>query len=189
MKKFVLAPAVAALAMFLFGAAYWISPFPYKVLTPVGDNAAAAETLARIFPATGTYLIPGPEIQDQQLLADLYQRGPSAQVQFIKEGHAPMEPAVFVKGFLHYFVVALLLALLISRTGDSVRTCYACIIKLSALVGVIGAVLIHFSDPIWWHHPWAWHLVCAAYVVLEMTLAGAVLGRFFVSANREPSAV
>lgn len=64
MKKFVLAPALAALAMFVVSAIYWMSPFPYQTLTPVGDNAAAA-ALGKIFPATGTYLVPEPETDEK----------------------------------------------------------------------------------------------------------------------------
>jgi hypothetical protein len=32
MKDNLLVPALAAVAMFVFGAIFWMSPFPYKVL-------------------------------------------------------------------------------------------------------------------------------------------------------------
>lgn len=178
MKKFLLAPALAALAMFLFGAAYWMSPLPYKALTPVGDNAAAAHALAQLFPSTGTYLIPGPEIADQKLLTELYERGPSVQVQFVKEGHPVMQPGVFLRGYLHYFVVALLLAILLENVRAAFAG-YGSIVKITTLVGLAGAILICFSDPIWWHHPWGWHVAMALYAALEFLVAGLVLGRFF----------
>lgn len=180
MKKFVLAPVLAGVAMFVFGAVYWMSPFPYKALTPVTDNAATGQALSQIFPATGTYLIPGPDIKDTQLLTELYQRGPSAEVQFIKEGHSPMEAGVFIKGFLHYVVVALLLAVLLDRFAAGRVVRYASLVQFSGLVGAFGAVFISLTDPIWWHHPWGWHLVQAIYVVLASLVAGLVLGRFFL---------
>lgn len=178
MKKFVLAPALAALALFVFGALYWMSPFPYKTLTPVGDNAAAAAALAKIFPTTGTYLIPGPDVADEKLLTQLFEQGPLVEVQFIKEGHPMMEAGVFLRGFLHYFVVALLLAILLENIGPALRG-YGSVVKLTTLIGLTGAVFICFSDPIWWHHPWGWKIVMAVYVVLASLIAGLVLGRFF----------
>jgi cbb3-type cytochrome oxidase subunit 3 len=120
MKKFVLGPALAALAMFLFGAIYWMSPFPYKTHNTTANDSAAGLALAQLFPETGTYLIPGVNLDKTQLAA-LYKRGPSAEVQFIKEGHEMMEPTVFLKGYMHYFVVSLLLAMLLAKAAPSFK--------------------------------------------------------------------
>lgn len=188
MKKFVVAPALAALAMFVLGAAFWMSPFPYRALTPVADNSAAGLALAQLFPTTGTYLIPGPEIKDQALLTELYRRGPSAEVQFIKEGHNPMEAGVFVRGYVHYFFVALLLAVLLDRVRI-VRTGYGARVRFVTLVGVIAAVFVCFSDAIWWHHPWGWHLMSALYTMLAFLAAGLVLARFFRNNDAVPVSV
>lgn len=177
MKKFLLAPVLSALAMFIFGALYWMSPLPYGVLTPVGDNAAAAAALGKIFPSTGTYLVPGPEMKDQELLAKLWAQGPSAEVNFIREGHAMMEPAVFVCGYIHYFVVSLLLAALLNRVKAALPT-YGSRVRFCTWVGLVGAVLLCLSDPIWWHHPWGWKLMGALYAVLAFAVAGLVLAKF-----------
>ena len=176
MKKFLLGPVLAALAMFLFGAAYWMSPFPYKALKTVADNSAAALALGQIFPETGTYLIPGVNTDEKQV-AELFKRGPLAQVQFVKEGHEMMEPAVFLKGYVHYFVVSLLLAALLAKAAASLRG-YCSRVSFCALVGVVGSALIEYSDPIWWHHPWAWHIACSIYAVLAFTVSGLVLAAF-----------
>ena len=176
MKKHLVAPALAALAMFIFGAIFWMSPFPYKALTPAGNDSADGLTLAQIFPSTGTYMIPGPTA-DEKLAEVLHKRGPTALVQFIKEGHQPMEPAVFIKGYVHYFAVALLLMVMLSYATPLFHS-FLCRVRFSAFVGVLGALLITFSDPIWWHHPWGWHLVMAVYAVLEFAVAGLVLAKF-----------
>jgi hypothetical protein len=176
MKKFVLGPALAALAMFVFGAIYWMSPFPYSVLKSTADDDTAGLALAKIFPETGTYLIPGAQL-DQKKMAELYKRGPSVQVQFVKEGHAGMEPATFIKGYGHYFVVSLLLAILLVMAGPALKG-YSGRVKFTTLVGVAGSALIDYSDPIWWHHPWAWHLVCSLYAVLAFIVSGLVLAAF-----------
>jgi hypothetical protein len=155
-----------------------MSPFPYKALTPVADNVAAVAALGQIFPTTGTYLVPGPELKDEKLLEELFQRGPIAEVHFVREGHPMMEPAVFLKGYLHYFVVSLLLAFLIEKAGPAFKG-YACRVQFSAAVGLAGAVLITLSDPIWWHHPWGWSLMRGLYAVLTFTAGGLVLAKFF----------
>jgi hypothetical protein len=176
MKKFVLGPALAALAMFVFGAIYWMSPIPYKVLNTTADDDAAGLALAKIFPETGTYLVPGPKL-DEKKMAELYKRGPSAQVQFVKEGHEGMEPTTLIKGYVHYFVVSLLLAILLVKAEPAFKS-YSGRVKFSALVGIVGSALIDYSDPIWWHHPWAWHVVCSVYAVLAFLISGLVLAAF-----------
>lgn len=176
MKNYVLAPALAALAMFVFGAIFWMSPLPYSALTPANDDRAAAAALGSVFSTTGTYVVPGPHL-DHETMSSLYKAGPSAIVQFVREGHDEMEPAVFVKGYLHYFVVALLLSMLLHRSAGSFQR-YSCSVKFSAFVGLTGGVLLTGSDPIWWHHPWCWHLMGLLYCVLAFVVAGLVLGRF-----------
>jgi hypothetical protein len=176
MKKFVLGPVLAALAMFLFGAIYWMSPFPYKTLKTVADNSGAALALAQIFPETGTYLIPGVNTDEKQV-AELFRRGPLAEVQFVKEGHEMMEPMVFLAGFVHYFVVSLLLAALLAMAASSLPG-YWSRVRFCALAGIVGSVLIDYSDPIWWHHPWAWHIVGSIYSIIAFTVAGLVLAAF-----------
>jgi hypothetical protein len=178
MKKFILAPALAALAMFFLGFLYWGLPASpaYKAFGQLADDDAAAQALGKIFPGTGTYIVPGIYL-DQTKLTELNRRGPSAQVVFIKEGHNPTDPAMFIKGYLHYFVVALLLMFMLEAAKPSFKA-FSCRVKFSAAIGLIGGVLWHFSDPIWGHHPLPYHLVGLIYMVLEFMLAGLVLAKF-----------
>lgn len=176
MKKFVVAPALAALAMFVFSAIYWISPFPYKTLTPVGDNASAAAALGKIFPSTGTFLVPGPET-DEKLVEELFARGPIAMVHFVKEGQPMMEPAMFAQGYALNFVTALLMMCLLTKCAPLFET-FMCRVKFSAFIGVLAAVTITFSNPIWWRHTWGWALMGTLFYVLEFVVAGLVLAKF-----------
>ncbi len=185
MKKYVIAPALAALAMFVFGAIFWMSPLPYTAITSAHNDQTAGAALAAVFPSTGTYIIPSPHLKDTATIEALYKTGPSAVVQFVKEGHDMMEPAVFAKGYLHYFVVALLLNVLLHRITAAFR-CYWCTVRFSAFVGLLGGILLCGSDPIWWHHAWGWHLMGLLYAVLAFAVAGLVLGKFIPRA--EPAA-
>jgi hypothetical protein len=187
MKKYLFGPALAALAMFAFGALYWMSPFPYKVLKNTADDSAAGLALARIFPETGTYLVPGMSL-DQRQTAELYRRGPSAEVQFSREGHDAMEPAVYVKGYAHYFVVSVLLAALLRICRNSLPT-YSGRVRFCVLVAAVGSALIAYSDPIWWHRPWAWHIVSSVYFILVLCVCGFVLAAFIKPEPRSSSPV
>jgi hypothetical protein len=177
MKKFLLAPALAALAMFVFGFLYWGLPNSpaYKTLSQVADDDAAAHALANIFPATGIYFIPGMHVEEARM-TELIQRGPTAQVVFVKEGNNPMDPMMFIKGYLQYFVIALALMIMLVRGTPSFK-CFSCRVRFAAAVGLIGA-LFEFTDAIWARHPLGYHLVAALYIVLECALAGLVLAKF-----------
>jgi hypothetical protein len=177
MKKFVLAPALAALAMFVLGFLYWGLPMSpaYKSISRVADDAAAAQALGQIFPATGIYLVPGMHVEETKLM-ELIQRGPAAQVAFVKEGGDPMDPAMFIKGYIHYFVIALVLMMMLARATPSFK-CFTCRVKFAAAVGLVGA-LFQLTDSIWSRHPLGYHLMVGLYIFLECAVAGLVLAKF-----------
>lgn len=186
MKKFLLAPALAALAMFLLGFLYWGLPASpaYNSISRVADDAAAAQALSQIFPETGVYLVPNIRLEQTQLM-ELIARGPAAQVAFIKEGHDPMDPTVFLKGYLHYFVIALALMIMLVRATPSFK-CFSCRIRFAAAIGLIGA-LFQLTDAIWSHHPMGYHLVVALYIFVECALAGLVLAKFTMTPAGAPA--
>ncbi len=185
MKDNVLAPALAALAMFVFGAIFWMSPFPYKVISPNADDSVSAATLDAVFPETGLYLVPSPHI-DPKIAEELFRAGPSAMVHFTKEGREMMNPMMFVQGYLHYFAVAFLLAILLRKSAGSFEG-YTCVVKLSTFVGLTGSLLMALNEPIWWLHLWSWGLINLLYGTLTFTVAGLVLGKFIKPAAAKTS--
>lgn len=174
MKKYLLAPALAALAMFVFGALFWMSPFPYKALARVADDSTAGEALAQIFPATGAYLVPGMHLEEKQHEA-LAKRGPLAEVHFIKEGMPLMDPVLLLKGYLHEFVLCLLVTMLLLKLAPAFK-CWTCRLRFCAMLGLLFA-LNHFSMVIWWHHSIAWEAMLALYDFLAFVIIGLVLGK------------
>lgn len=151
-------------------------PLTYKVLSTTADDRVTLAALDAVFPATGMYIVPGPHL-DPAVAAELYQAGPSATVHFIKEGFDMMDPSVFAKGYLHYFVVALLLGVLLRKSAASFKG-YSCVVKLSTFIGLTGSLLLGLSEPIWWHHSWSWSLFNLLYGTLTFTVAGLVFGKF-----------
>ncbi len=176
MKNNLLAPALAAVAMFIFGSIFWMNPLPYKVISTTADDRAAAATLDTVFPATGLYLVPSPH-SDPETAEELFNAGPIAMVHFVKEGHPMMDPGMFLKGYLHYFVVALLLGMILRKSGVSGQG-YCCAVKLSILIGLTGGTLTTLSEPIWWRHLWSWGLINLLYATLTFMVAGLVLAKF-----------
>jgi hypothetical protein len=174
MKIPLLAPALAALAMFVFGAAFWMSPFPYKVLKRVADDAAAGESLAKIFPVTGSYIVPGPHLDPKQVEA-LMHRGPFVEVHFVREGLRMMEPFVLLKGYLHEFVLCLLITLMLVRLAPAFGS-WTARLRFCAMLGLIVA-LGHYARVIWWHHSIAWETMMALYDFLSLVIVGLVLGK------------
>jgi hypothetical protein len=176
MKKFFLGPALAALAMFVFGFLYWgVSPLPYKVLNRVDDDAAAAAALAKIFPSSGTYFLPGLYL-DRAKHEELMTRGPIAEVHFVNSGLPMMDPKILVKGYLHCFALCVLLALMLNKLAPAFQS-WSGRAKFCAEVGLIVA-LYQYVYAIWWHHALAWVSMQAIYDFLEFVIAGLVLAKF-----------
>jgi hypothetical protein len=178
MKKFVLAPALAALAIFVWGFLYWGVPhnLPYKALETLPDNDAAGEALQKIFPRSGVYVLPSP-LSDPQRVAEQMAKGPHATISIMKEGHPMMEPSLLAKGYLHGFVVCVLLMMLLERCAASFKG-YFCRVRFCTGVGVIGSVFCEIGTAIWWYQPMGWHLVTVLYDVVAFALGGAVLAAF-----------
>lgn len=174
MKKFLLAPALAALAMFVFGAIYWMSPLPRQALSRVADDAAAGVTLAGIFPATGTYFVPGLHLEPAKH-EELLKRGPVAEVHIVREGMPMMDPVVLAKGYLHEFVICLLLALTLEKFAPLFR-CWVARVRFTAAIGLLLA-LNDYGQAIWWHHAIGWTTIQALYDFAAFSVAGLVLGK------------
>jgi len=176
MKKFILAPVLAALAMFFWGFLYWgVLNLPYKSLGQVQDESGTALALGQLFPKSGAYLLPSPMVGEAKA-AELMQRGPIAQVFIVKESMKPMDPAILVQGFGHMLIIAFFLVAVLSGLTKSLET-WRCRVMFCAGIGLLVAIC-KLGDAIWWHHPWSWSLVVAVYHMLMFTIAGLVLAKF-----------
>jgi hypothetical protein len=181
MKQFTLGILLGTVAMFIFGAVFWMTPFPYRVLPGVADEAAAGKTLKALFPENGTYLIPNPAAEPKQH-AELAQTGPIATVHIQRQGMQPMEPRVLLQGFIHELVVVALLALILKIALPALGG-YLSRVVLVTMLGVTTAVYSNFSMPIWWQHPWPYYLVSCVYDLGAWVAAGLVLAAFIKPAT------
>jgi len=165
MKNFVIAPAVAALAMFFWGFIYYgISGVPYRVLQP---SATLAPALAQL-PAAGTYLLPDP--RNGEPVAG----SPTALLSYRPQMRSM--GATMAYGYLHEFVTCALLALLLWRTGAGLAG-FGCKFFFCVVTGVLVAFFSKMGQVAWWHGDLAWAGVEMFYDIIAFAIAGAILAK------------
>ncbi len=178
MKKFVLAPFLAALAAFMLGFIYWGLPphLAYKGLGSVPDVSATALAIGKMFPASGAYLLPSPLDGDDKM-QELSARGPSVEVHIIKEPFTSADMGkVMAFGFLHMFVVSLMLVIMLCGLEKAFRF-WTCRVRFCAGIGFLVAIC-DLGQSIWWHHSLSWTLAQSAYDFLMYLVIGLVLAKF-----------
>ncbi|HYE97034.1 MAG TPA: hypothetical protein VD962_12570 [Rubricoccaceae bacterium] len=185
MRSLLLGAVLAAVVLFLFGFVVW-GLMPVDPFSTVSDEPALSQTLVQVLPASGVYLLPDEGDTEEEFAAatEAMRRGPLAMVFFRREGVEPMAPAVFALGFLHMFVTALLLGLVLRQAAPALPS-YGARVAFVALLGLTAAVWARLGEPIWWHFPWGFHLLYFFSDLLSWTLAGLVLARFV--RRREPT--
>ena len=178
MKKFLLAPALAALAMFVWGFLYWGAPHhvPYRTLGTVADDGATALALGKLFSASGSYMLPNPLLGEDRM-NELAKRGPSVEVHLIKESFGSTAMGkVMALGYAHLFVICVLLTAMLCGLAPAFER-WTCRVKFCAALGLLVA-LSDLCAAIWWHHAWGWTLAQSFYDFVLYTIAGLVLAKF-----------
>ena len=177
MKKYLLAPFLAALAMFVWGWFYYgMSGVPYQALQPAQDVGPA---LDKLFPESGTYIVPDPRM-DQEAMTARLEAGPFATVHIQKGGMPPMDPMILLKGFALEFVSCLLFVILLSLA--QIRW-YANRLILASLIGILIGLYAQGGMVIWWHQDIGWHARTVIHDVVAWIAAGTVIAAFVKPSN------
>lgn len=179
MRRLISGSFLAAVAMFIFGAIYWTLPLPYSGLQAVEEDRVAAALLTQIFPETGLYMLPDPDLAsaDPEAYARMHRDGPVVMANVVHGAGEPMQAAVFVAGFLHQFATCFLIALLLGMAAPALprlgqRAAFA------ALMGFAGAFFIDMGAVVWWRMPLGWELYGLFHDTVAWAIAGLVLARF-----------
>lgn len=176
MGKTILGVFLANVAMFAFGAAFWMSPIGKMAVGTAPDDAAAQAAIASAFPETGAYYVPGN--MEASGFADLHTKGPLALVTVNHaSGVEPMAPAVFIGGFVHGLVVIVFLAVLLKMGGAGFSS-YGKRLGACIAVGLIGAIMINGGAIVWWYSPLEYAALSMVYNTSAITVAGIVLAAF-----------
>jgi hypothetical protein len=180
MKK-LLGIFLASLAMFGFGAAFWMTPLTTSFFMASLDDETAGRRLKEMFPASGTYYVPSQRNPPAELTR-LHEAGPVATIHIRHEGSPVMDAKVLAAGFVHELIsmtlAALVMGALLSVLNTYVRRCV-----FMAMLGLLIAWFGPISQPIWWHQPWPVHVVNAVYTLLAWLVAGLVLAAFIKPAR------
>ena len=177
MKRYVLGSLLAAAAMFVWGAVFWMSPIPMSVMKTSSDDAALGQALNSYIPETGTYFVPGMS-EDHAAMERLHEAGPVAMIHIEREGSPAMDPKVFIKGLIHLFGMALLIGWLLELSANSLGS-YGRRVGFVVLLGVTASFTYDLGSTIWWPVAMPWALVGVLYSVVNWTIAGLILAAFF----------
>ena len=175
MKNLLIGSLLAAVAVFLWGFVFWAV---LAELNTVDSDAELAlqSALAQHVPETGTYVLP--QMRDDEAEYTLrHETGPTAMIFVQKEGSAPMSPSTFGLGLLHEFIFALLIGALLRMTWASLPS-YGGRVGFVILAGVAAAFWSELGDPIWWAHPWGFHVMNLLYAVGAWAITGLIMARF-----------
>ena len=106
--KLPLGIVLTAIVLFAFGFLYWAAnPLPNKALNTVPDSDAAAAAIGEQFPDTGMYSV--------------LQSGLSATVIVNHDVSEEVDPLAMLYGFIHYLVIATLLAVVLQNGASDSR--------------------------------------------------------------------
>lgn len=175
MMRLVLGALIAAFLMFMWGFAFWGSGMidPASHMPPEGEQAVA-DSLRTHATQHGLYFVPDMKNGTEAEAAARMAQGPFAMI-YVKPSGATMgDPAVMGMGFVHMFVTALLIGVLLTWVLAATPT-WMDRFKVVILVGVIATMFAQLATPIWWHHSWGVASMFAAYDMVSYVLAGAVM--------------
>jgi hypothetical protein len=173
MARALIGALIGAVAMFIIGFIFFATPLT-KLGAATVDNAQAAavqQAMAANLPRTGTYYVPSADTPEQTVM---YGQGPVATIHYNISGFSVADPAVMISGFVHMFVVALLMAVglftmsrYVPSFGEQVRL---------LVLGVVGAAaFMRLGEPIWYHHDWGHAIYMFIADTISLSVAGLII--------------
>lgn len=182
MKK-LLGILLATLAMFVFGAVYWMTPLTTSWYQSATDDETAGRRLKELFPASGAYLLPSTKAAPEQRLERL-RTGPLAviHVDYERKLAGEPDPRTLGLGFAHE-LISVALAAVVMGSLLGVLTTYVCRVGFMTILGVFIAWFGPVGQSIWWLHAWPVQVMEAIYIVLAWLVSGLVLAAFIKPAG------
>ncbi len=176
--RWFLPPVVGALALSIWGMAFW--GFLYDPLDVFHDKSPAIEEIAGALEdagtQTGTYFHPWPRDTAPAMEAWLEQHraGPFFKLSYVAEGADPQSPAKMARGIGLYLIVAALATVLlaVARIPSDARVRSTGAVFLG---GAMGTLLIQVGDPVWFHLPWDYVVGNLLFELVAWALLGAVV--------------
>lgn len=181
MKRFILGTLIAAVAGFVWGAVFWMSPLPNNTIGQAKSDTLLGAELKLTLNETGVYYLPSgdPGSEDFQ---KLHRAGPIAMIFFQREGAEPMAGSTFAAGFVHGWVSIALAAVLLGIALPALGG-YASRVGFVTLIGVTSSVFSDIGGTVWWPIPLDWAIIMSIYAVVFWLIAGLILAAFYKPDN------
>lgn len=180
MQKLVIGSVVAAVIMFILGFVFFGSPlFQFAHAEAPIETQTAVQSALKALPGDGTYFIP---LGDTPEAMAAHEAGPTAVVKYNSSGAPMMDPAVFVAGFGHMIVSALILGLVLWAVRDRV-TDLGTRMRVILWLSLAMVVYTRLGEPIWYRTDWQNAIYVAIAEFISFVAAGYVLARWFVPAG------
>lgn len=176
MKRIVLGSFLGAVAMFIWGAVFWMGPLPKGVGLTARDESALGQALRQQLHVSGTYTVPGLSTEPKRA-EELAQKGPLAVIHYRSAGGPLPDPSLLLRGFLIEWVTVALIACLL-QMAFPVLNSYTRRVLFVMLAAVTLAVHSDAGAVVWWHHAPSWAWLMGFYDVSAWTIAGLVLAAF-----------
>ena len=182
MARALVGAVAAAVAMFILGFIFFVTPLQKLAVGNLNDLQAASvqSALAAHLPGTGTYYVPSGDTRAQ---SEMYARGPVATVHYNIHGFAPASSSAMVAGFVHLLIVALLMAAALYTLSRHVMR-FADQARIMGLFVVAVVGYLRFGEPIWFHQPWDYAIYMFVAECVSLGVAGFIILKLLPNAAR-----
>jgi len=170
MRSIGVGAVVAAITIFFLGFIFYalLGTTAWDIASP--ETAAAVQSaLGGALPGTGNYPIPTDE--------EAFMAGPSAIVHYVAAGGAPSMAGAMIGGFVHFLVVAFLMALGLKAMGGSFERQAQVVLWF----GIAASVFMHLGDPVWYGFAWKASLFEFVADGVMFIAGGLILAKWFTS--------
>jgi len=187
MIRVVLGATGSAVAMFMWGFIFWgVLAVPNGLVREAPDEAATQAFLRDNDFETGVYSVPMPAEPGDETKEARHVEGPLAMI-FVRERGAPsMPPSLLIGGFAHMWIAAFSMGLVLCYIAKS--TTFGARVGIVFCTGAIGAFFSNLAYPVWFWHPWPFHVGTLFYDTVAWLLAGLVLGAIVKPTASRPEA-
>jgi hypothetical protein len=176
MKKIILASALGAVVMFMWGAVSWVVlPWHNATMHSFSNEDAIISVLKASNAESGTYMIPG-YANTKEAMVEKAKNGPIAHVNYSPVGY-DMGPLFYVKGIVLDFIILLIAVSMLSKISWSLAS-YSNRVKFMMMIGLIIGLAARLGDSIYMGSGIDFALVWAIDEVITWTLVGLVVAKF-----------
>lgn len=170
---------VGAIVLFLVGFMwYGVLPIGSSPWQPMPNQSAIVVAMKAGEMTSGTYVFPYMERDGDATSMEEWQtshaNGPLIEVRYRAEGVAVPDPGMMINGLIHFFVSALIVAILM-RMALPMLVSYGKRLGFVMLLGTFVGVFAQLSGPIWMYYPWDRAMLDTVYNILSWSLAGAAM--------------